>query len=150
MTNTTIQRSIHYASNREKRDGKGLQNSDTWQNVKEGKLSALRHKTRPLSVCGTATRSSTFFKSMAFFFLVTSTIDSKAIQVTIAKENGCSLPDARPRPRLDRKTEFFSLRWQTSNERYSSSLRRILKNKVSPFRLGKDVCYQYLSSKKPC
>ena len=29
---------------------------DTWQNVKEGKLSALQDKTRPFSVCGTATK----------------------------------------------------------------------------------------------
>ena len=29
---------------------------DTWQNAKEGKLSALQHKTRPFSVCGTATK----------------------------------------------------------------------------------------------
>ena len=29
---------------------------DTWQNAKEGKLSALQDKTRPFSVCGTATK----------------------------------------------------------------------------------------------
>ena len=29
---------------------------DTWQNVKEGKLSTLQDKTRPFSVCGTATK----------------------------------------------------------------------------------------------
>ena len=29
---------------------------DTWQNAKEGKLSALQDKTRPFSVCGVATK----------------------------------------------------------------------------------------------
>ena len=84
-------------------------------------------------------RSSFFLESIGFFFLETLSIESKAIRVIITTENGYSLRDAGPRPRFDRKSERFSLSWQTSNEHYSSSSRRILTNKVSSFRLGKDL-----------
>ena len=135
--NTSIQRSIHCASNREKRGEKALQTSDiqgkTWRKA-SCRISKTKHD-RSRSV--EQLRRSFFLESIGFFFLVTSSTQSKAIRITITTGNGCSLRGAGPRPRIDRKSERFSLRWCTSNERYSSSSRRIFTNKVSPFSLGK-------------
>ena len=139
--NTLIQRSIHCASNREKRGEKALQTSDIHGKTRR-KARCRRSKTKhDRSRAVEQLRSSFFLESIAFFFLVTSSIESQAIRVTITTENGCSLRDAGPRPRIDWKSERFSLSWWTSNEHYSSSSRRIFANKVSPFRLaiGKDL-----------
>ena len=84
-------------------------------------------------------RSSFFLESTGFFFLVTSSTESKAIWVSITTEIGCSLCDAGPLPLIDRKSERFSLSWWTSKEHYSSSSRRTLTNEASPYRLEKDL-----------
>ena len=137
--NTSIQRSIDCASNREKRDEKALQTSEihckTWRKASCRISKTKRDRSRSVEQL----RSSFFLKWKGFFFLVTSSIEFKAIRVTITIGNACSLHDARPRSRIDRKSERFSLSWWTSNERYSSSSRRIFTNEVSPFRLGKDL-----------
>ena len=110
---------------------------DTWQNAKEGKLSFSKTK-RDRSRSVEQLRSSFFLESIGFF-LVTSSIEWKAIRAAITTENGCSLRDAGPQPRIDRYGERVSLSWWTSNDRYSLSSRRILTNKVSPFRWGKGL-----------
>ena len=137
--NTAIQRSIHCASNREKRGENALQTSDlhdkTWRKASCRLSKTKRDHFRSVEQLW----SSSFFASIGFFFLVTSSIESKAIRVTITTENGCSLRDARPRPRIDNKSERFSLSCWPSNGRYSSSSKRILTNEESPFRLGKDL-----------
>ena len=137
--NTSIQRSIHCASNREKRGEKALQTSEihckTWRKASCRLSKTKRDRSRSVEQL----RSSFFLEWKGFFFLVTSSIEFKAIRVTITIGNACSLRDAGPRSRIDRKSERFSLSWSTSNKRYSSSSRRIFTNKVSPFRLGKDL-----------
>ena len=137
--NTSIQRSIHCASNREKRGEKALQTSEihgkTWRKASCRLSKTKRDRSRSVEQL----RSSFFLRWKGLFVLVTSSIESKAIHVTITTENGYSLRDAGPRPRIDRKSERFSLSWWASNERYSSSSRRIFTNKASPFRLGKDL-----------
>ena len=135
--NTSIQRSIHCASNREKRGEKALQTSEihgkTWRKASCRLSKTKRDRSRSVEQL----RSSFFLEWKGLFFLVTSSIQSKAIWVTIKTENGYSLRDAGPRPQIDRKSERFSLSRWALNERYSSSSRRILTNEVSPFRLGK-------------
>ena len=137
--NTPMQRSIHCASNREKRCEKALQTSEihckTWRKASCRLSKTKRDRSRSVEQL----RSSFFLEWKRLFVLVTSSIESKAIRVTITTENGYSLRDAEPRPQIDRKSERFSLSWWTSNERYSSSSRRIFTNKVSPFRLGNDL-----------
>ena len=137
--NTSIQRSIHCASNHEKRGEKALQTSEihckTWRKASCRLSKTKRDRSRSVEQL----RSSFFLEWKGFFFLVTSSIEFKAIRVTITIGNACSLRDAGPRSRIDRKSERFSLSWSTSNKRYSSSSRRIFTNKVSPFRLGKDL-----------
>ena len=136
--NTSIQRSIHCASNREKRGEKALQTSEihckTWSKASCRLFKTKRDRSRSVEQL----RSSFFLEWKGFFFLVTPSTEFKAIRVTITIGNACSLHDTRPRSR-DRKSERFSLSWWTSNERYSSSSWRIFTNEVSPFRLGKDL-----------
>ena len=137
--NTSIQRSIHCASNREKRDEKALQTSEihckTWRKASCRLSKTKRDRSRSVEQL----RSSFFLEWKGFFFLVTSSIEFKAIRVTTTIGNACSLRDAGPRSRIDRKSERFSLSWWTLNECYSSSSRRIFTNEVSPFRCGKDL-----------
>ena len=137
--NTSIQRSIHCASNHEKHGEKALQTFDihgkTWRKASCRLSRTKRDRSRSVKQLW----SSFFLESIGFFFLVTSPIESKSIQGTITTESGCSFCDAGPRPRIERKSERFSLSWWTLNERYSSSSPRIFTNKVSPFRLGKDL-----------
>ena len=106
--------------------------------MKVGKLSALQDKTRPFSVCGTATKL--ILSQVERLLLPRNFVHRvQGDPGTITTGNGCSLPDAGPRSQIDRKSERFSLSWWTSNERYSSSLRRIFTNEISPFRVGKDL-----------
>ena len=137
--NTSIQRSIHCVSSREKRGEKALHTSEMHGKTRRKASCRLSKTKRDRSRSVEQLRSSFFLEWKGFFFLVTSSIESKAIRVIITTENGCSLRDAGPRPRIGRKSERFSLSWWTSNERCSSSSRRILANKVSPFSLGKDL-----------
>ena len=137
--NTSIQSSIHCTSSRKKRGEKALQTFEikgkTWRKASCRLSKTKRGRSRSVEQL----RSSFFLESIGFFFLVTSSTECKAIRVAITTENGCSLRDAGPRPRIDRESERFSLSWWTSNDRYSSSSRQILTNKVSPFRWGKDL-----------
>ena len=139
--NTPIQRSIHCASNREKRGEKALQTSEihgkTWRKASCRLSKTKRNRSRSVEQL----RSSFFLEWKGLFFLVTSSIESKAIRVTVTTDNGYSrsLRDAEPRPQIDRKSERFSLSWWASNERYNSSSRRNFTNEVYPFRLGKDL-----------
>ena len=109
--NTSIQRSIHCASNREKRDEKALQTSEIHGKTRRKASCRLSKTKRDRSRPVEQLRSSFFLESTGFFFLVTSSIESKAIRVTITTENGCSLRDAGPRSRFGRKSERFSLSW---------------------------------------
>ena len=137
--NTPIQRSIHCASNCENRGEKVLQTSEihgkTWRKASCRLSKTQRDRSRAVEQL----RSSFFLEWKGLFFLVTSSKESKAIRVTITTENGDSVCDTEPRPQIDRKSERYSLSWWASNERYSSSSRRNFTNKVSPFRLGKDL-----------
>ena len=135
--NTLIQSSIHCASSREKRGEKALQTSEIHGKTRRKASCRLSKTKRDRSRSVEQLRSSFFLESIGIFFLVTSSIECKAIRVAITTENGCSLRDAGPRPRIDRWSERFSLSWWTWNERHSSSSRWILTNKVSPFRWGK-------------
>ena len=137
--NTSIQRSIHCASSREKRSEKPLQTSEIHGKTRRKASCRFSKTKRDRSRPVEQLRSSFFLESIGFFFLVTSSIEWKAIRVAITTENGCSLRVAGPRPRIDRYDELVSLSWWTSNDRYSFSSRRILTNKVSPFRWGKDL-----------
>ena len=126
--NTSIKRSIHCASNREKRGEKALQTSEihckTWRKASCWLSKTKRDRSRSVEQL----RSSFFFESKGLFFLVTSSIESKAIRVTITRGKGCSLRDAGPWPQIDQKSKHFSLSWWTSNERHSSNSRRIFTN----------------------
>ena len=137
--NTSIQRSLHCASNREKRGEKALQTSAIHGQTRRKASCRLSKTKRDRSRSVEQLRSSFFLESTGLFFLVTSSIESKAIRVTVTTENGCSLRDAGPRLRIGRKSERFFLSWWTSNDRYSSSPRQILTSEVSPFSLGKDL-----------
>ena len=139
VINTSIQRSIHCASNREKRGENALQTSEIHGKTRRKASCRLSKTKRNRSWSVEQLRSSFFLESTGFFFLVISSIESKAIRATITTENGFSLRNAGPRPRIGRKSERFSLSWWPSNDRCSSSSRRILTNKVSPFSLGKDL-----------
>ena len=81
--NKSIQRSIHCASNHEKRGDKALQTSEIHGKTRR-KVSCLLSKTkRDRSRSVKQLRSSFFPESTGFFFLVTSSIESKEIRVTI-------------------------------------------------------------------
>ena len=137
--NTSIQRSIHCASSREKRSEKALQTSEIHGKTRRKASCRFCKTKRDRSRSVEQLRSSFFLESIGFFFLVTSSIELKAIRVAITTETGCSLRDAGPRPRIDRYGKRVSLSWWTLNDRYSLSSRRILTNKVSPFRWGNDL-----------
>ena len=126
-------------SNRGKRGENALQTFEIHGKARRQASCRLSKTKRDRSRSVEQLRSSFFLESIGFFFLVTSSIESKAIRVAITTENGSSLRDTGPRPQIDCKSERFSLIWWTSNERYGSSSRRILTNKVYPFRLGKDL-----------
>ena len=111
---------------------------DTLQNVKEGKLSALQDKTRPFSVCGTATK------------LVLSRVERLLLPRNFVHRvqgdpgyhnNRKCLLFARRRTAVADRPEKRALFLELVNfeRRYSSSSRRIFTNEVSPFRLGKDL-----------
>ena len=136
--NTSIQSSIHCASSREKRGEKALQTFEIQGKTRRKASCRLPKTKRGRSRSVEQLRSSFLLESIGISFLVTSS-ECKTIRVAITTENGCSLRDAGPRPRIDRESERFSLSWWTSNDRYSSSSRRILTNEVSPFRWGRDL-----------
>ena len=137
--NTSIQRSIHCASNREKRGENTLQTSEiqskTWRKASCRLSKTKRDRSRSVKQL----RGSFFLESKGFFFLVTSSIESKAIRVTITKGMAALCATPGRGQRIDLKSERISLGWWNSNERYSSSSGRIFTNKVSTFRVGKDL-----------
>ena len=111
---------------------------DTWQNMKEGKLSALQDKTWPFSVCGRATK------------LVLSRVERLLFPHNFVHRvqgdpgyhnNRKWLLFARRRAvaadRPEKRALFLEL--VNLNERYSLSSRWIFTDKLFPFRLGKDL-----------
>ena len=100
-------RSIHCASDHKKRDEKALQTSEIHGTTGRRASCRLSETKCDRSRSVEQLRSLFFLESMRFFFLVTSSIESKAMRVTIRIGYGFSLHDAGPRPRIDRKASAF-------------------------------------------
>ena len=140
--NTPIQSSIHCASSREKRGEKALQTSEIHGKTRRKASCRLSKTKRDRSRYVEQLRSSFFLESIGIFFLVTSSIECKAIRVAITTENGCSLRDAGPRPRIDCQSDRFSLSWWTSNERGFSQIKYL--------RLGEETTFPSVPLENPC
>ena len=105
--NTSIQSSIHCTSSLEKRGEKALQTSEIHSKTRRKASFRLSKTKRDCSRSVEQLRSSLFLESMGFFFLVTLSIECKAIQVAITTENDCSLRDAGPRADRPLKRALF-------------------------------------------
>ena len=92
--NTSIQRSIHCASSREKRGEKALQTSEIHGKTRRKASCRLSKTKRDRSRSVEQLRSSFFLESIGFFFLVTSSIECKAIWAAITTEIAslCAMP----------------------------------------------------------
>ena len=95
-------------------------------------------KTRPFSVCGTATK---LVLSRVERLLLPRNFIHRVQGDPSYHNNRKWLLFARRRAAAADRPEkrALSLSWWTSNERYGSSSRRIFTNEVPPFRLGKDL-----------